>query len=232
MENNLLLVQTVTPSVVYTSDETVKVNIELTNTSTETISGITVTSQYGNLGTISGSVSVNGTENSVDTASGIKIASLGPGETALMSYELAVNNISQKNVSIVTSAENGTCAAAAGATSVVVLSPYARYLDVSSSICTEEIGCVEEVFVEKESIRYSDTCDAVTVSVGLFIGIKYESCKGKNKVAKRHETVSFIVPTEYFNPENLNVSVQKICSSCRDFAQCITVYLKASFMPC
>ena len=68
MENNLLLVQTVTPSVVYTSDETVKVNIELTNTSTETISGITVTSQYGNLGTISGSVSVNGTEDSVDTA--------------------------------------------------------------------------------------------------------------------------------------------------------------------
>lgn len=227
MEEKLVLAQTVSPDVVYKEGEKIKVDIELTNVSAEAIGNITLKSSSENLGKLGKSVSSKGSANGKNIANGITVASLNPGETVTVSYEVVTGKAEEKKVPVTTTA----CAQeiTAGTTSIVHCKPFTRYATVSASICTEDIGCVEEVFVEKESIRYADSCGDTVISVGFFIGIKYESCDGKNKIAKRHETALFVVPTEYFDPDNLSVSVQKICSSCRDFAQCITVYLKANF---
>ena len=231
MEEGLVIVQTVTPNVVYTANETVTVDIEVTNTTNNVLNNVTVTSSYANLGTLQGQVLVNGIPSETDIADGIEIATLGPGETATISYELLVTNITQRPVSITTTASDAAATTSAAETDVVYVSPYTRYTSVSASICTEDIGCVEEVFVEREPVRYVNTCDTTVITAGFYIGIKYENCKGKNKTARRHEMATFTVPTNMFNPDTLEVNVNRICTACRDFAQCITVYLSADFPP-
>lgn len=230
MEEKLVLSQTVNPDVVHKEGEKIKVNIELTNVSPETIGDILLKSAFDNLGKMGKAVSSKDLVNCKNILNGITVPSLNPGETITVSYEIVAKKTEDKKVPVTTTA----CAneITAGATSVVHCKPFTRYATVSASICTEDIGCVEEVFVEKESIRCSESCDDTVISVGLFIGIKYETCSGKNKIAKRHETALFVVPTECFDPDKLKISVQKICTSCREFAQCITVYLKADFGHC
>lgn len=231
MEEDLIIVQTVTPNVVYTANETVTVNIEVTNTTDEVLNNVTVTSGYTNLGTLQGQVLVNGAPSAEDIANRIVIATLGPGETVNISYEVLVTDITQRQVSITTTASDAAGTVTAAETSIVYVSPYTRYTSVSASICTEDIGCVEEVFVEREPVRYVNTCDTTVITAGFYIGIKYENCKGKNKTARRHEMATFTVPTDMFNPDTLEVNVNRICTACRDYAQCITVYLSADFPP-
>ena len=231
MDEDLIVVSSVNPNVVYTANETVTVFLEVTNTSNEALENVTVTSNYTNLGTLQGSVLVNGLPTGDDIASGVSIASIGPGETVTISYEVLVTDLTQRPVSITTTASDAAGTATAAATSIVYVSPYTRYTSVSASICTEDIGCVEEIFVEREPVRYVNTCDTTVITAGFFIGIKYENCKGKNKTAKRHEMATFTVPTDMFNPDTLEVNIDRICTACRDYAQCVTVYLSADFPP-
>lgn len=231
MEDNLKIVETVTPNIIYDDTEPVTVNIEVTNNTDAALTDITLTSDYSGVGTLNGTATLNG-EPTADPKAGITIPSLAIGETATIVYTLTPAELTaNRRATIVTTTDGAAAAAGAVVSDQVYISPFKRYASVSTSICTENIGCVEEVFVEKEPVRFQTTCDNVVITMGMFIGIKYESCTGKAKTARRHETVTFTVPERYFNEDTLQVNIDRICTSCREFAQCITVYLSASFPP-
>ncbi len=226
MDEKLVLLQSVTPDVVYKVGDRVTVNITLTNAGNISLTDVVLKSSCDECLELVSFESSKEVKRS-DIAKGIVFSSLEAGETVEVSYELEVVSIDTKRVVIATTAE--ILCETQTATSTIYFSPFTRYATAQASICTEDIGCVEEIFVEKEAVRFAPNCDDILVTVGLFIGIRYETCEGKNKTARRYETVSFLVPSEYFNPDALSVSVQKICTSCREYAQCVTCYLRVDF---